>query len=90
MTPEDAAQVVDILAKNKQHFVDLMMVEELGLMPVDPDDNPLKEGIQLNLSHYLSTSFPLFYCSPHSLHSHFFSFFDESVHLLIDPSMIDP
>jgi hypothetical protein len=44
MTPEDAATVIDILAKNKQHFVDIMMVEELGLLPVDPDDNPLKEG----------------------------------------------
>jgi VIT1/CCC1 family predicted Fe2+/Mn2+ transporter len=45
MTPEDATQVIDILARNKQHFVDVMMVEELGLLPVDPDDNPMKEGL---------------------------------------------
>jgi VIT1/CCC1 family predicted Fe2+/Mn2+ transporter len=44
MTREDAELVIDVLAKNKQHFVDIMMVEELGIMPYDPSDNPAKDG----------------------------------------------
>lgn len=44
MTREDAELVIDVLAKNKQHFVDIMMVEELGIMPYDPTDNPAKDG----------------------------------------------
>ncbi len=44
MTREDAELVIDVLAKNKQHFVDIMMVEELGIMPYDPNDNPAKDG----------------------------------------------
>jgi hypothetical protein len=45
MSEEDASMVVSILSKNKEHFVDVMMVEELGLLPPDPDDNIFKTGL---------------------------------------------
>ena len=41
---EKAKEAVEILASNKEFFVDHMMVDELGLMPPDPEDNPVKEG----------------------------------------------
>jgi len=44
MTEKDAAQVVNIMSKYTDIFVDTMMVEELGLMAVDPTDSPLKNG----------------------------------------------
>jgi len=36
LKPEEAQQVIDIMARNKEFFVDIMMVEELGIMP--PED----------------------------------------------------
>ena len=33
---DGARQIVDIISKNHETFVDIMMVEELGLMPPDP------------------------------------------------------
>lgn len=44
MTLEDATTVVNIMSRYQNLFVDTMMVEELGLMPVDPDENPMKNG----------------------------------------------
>jgi len=45
MTEKDATLVVETMAKYTDIFVDTMMVEELGLMPVDADDSPLKNGM---------------------------------------------
>jgi len=45
MDEKDASQMVNIMAKYREIFVDIMMVEELGLMPVDADDSPLKNGL---------------------------------------------
>ena len=41
---EDAKKAIDILASNQEFFIDHMMVQELGLMPPDPEDNPAKDG----------------------------------------------
>lgn len=40
----DAKTIVDIISKNKETFVDIMMVEELGLMPPVDDGGPWKNG----------------------------------------------
>lgn len=45
ISTEDAKLVVHTLAKYKEAFIDIMMVEELNLMPVDDDDSPLTGGI---------------------------------------------
>lgn len=44
MIEDDAQQMVGIMARYRDIFIDTMMVEELGLMPVDPADSPLKNG----------------------------------------------
>ncbi|KDO25654.1 hypothetical protein SPRG_08953 [Saprolegnia parasitica CBS 223.65] len=45
ISSEDAKIVVDTLSKYKEAFVDIMMVEELKLMPVDDDENPFIGGL---------------------------------------------
>eukprot|EP00033_Pygsuia_biforma_P001337 GCRY01001515.1.p1 GENE.GCRY01001515.1~~GCRY01001515.1.p1 ORF type:complete len:320 (+),score=48.99 GCRY01001515.1:72-1031(+) len=45
MPAEDAKIVVDIMAKHKQFFLNVMMVDELGLMPVKDDENPLPDAL---------------------------------------------
>eukprot|EP00026_Physarum_polycephalum_P013943 Phypoly_transcript_14404.p1 GENE.Phypoly_transcript_14404~~Phypoly_transcript_14404.p1 ORF type:complete len:276 (+),score=46.42 Phypoly_transcript_14404:99-926(+) len=50
MTEEDAHTIVTTMAKYRDIFVDTMMVEELGLMPVDESDSPLKNGFVTFLS----------------------------------------
>jgi VIT1/CCC1 family predicted Fe2+/Mn2+ transporter len=40
----DAKHVVDILSKDANIFVDVMMVEELGIMPEDEGESPYKNG----------------------------------------------
>jgi len=52
MSQEEALEVVKILSKNKEHFVDVMMVEELGLMPPDPEENVARIGA-FGPSHHL-------------------------------------
>jgi len=42
---EDATELVDILSRNKTYFIENMMVEELGLLPPDPEDSPAKHGL---------------------------------------------
>ena len=41
---EDAKQIVELLSKYTDTFVDVMMVEELGIMPPDPSESPAKDG----------------------------------------------
>lgn len=45
ISSEDARSIVYTLAKYKEAFIDIMMVEELNLMPVDDDDSPLTGGV---------------------------------------------
>lgn len=56
---DDAKLVVHTLAKYKEAFIDIMMVEELNLMPVDDEDSPLKGGIITFLSFMLFGVIPL-------------------------------
>jgi len=55
----DAMTILTTLAKYENVFLDHMMVEELGLMPVDPDDVPLKAGLVTMGSFILFGSVPL-------------------------------
>jgi len=59
---EDATTVVNILAKNKDAFVDSMLVDELGLMPIDPSESkfqPWKEGAVTGLAFIILGIIPL-------------------------------
>jgi VIT1/CCC1 family predicted Fe2+/Mn2+ transporter len=48
LSEEDARTVVDIISKDKKVWVDIMMVEELGI--VESDESPLKNAIATFLS----------------------------------------
>lgn len=56
---EDAKLVVHTLAKYKEAFIDIMMVEELHLMPTDDEDSPLKGGIITFVSFMIFGVIPL-------------------------------
>jgi DNA damage-binding protein 1 len=45
LSQDDATELVNVLAKNKNNFIDTMMVEELGMMPPAPDESPAKGGL---------------------------------------------
>eukprot|EP00982_Pelagococcus_subviridis_P008218 30825-Pelagococcus_subviridis.AAC.4 len=45
MTEADAENVIDVMAKYPNFFLDVMMVEELGLMPPDDGESPAKNGL---------------------------------------------
>ena len=45
MTEKDAEDVINIMSKYQNFFLDVMMVEELGLMPPDEDDSPARNGL---------------------------------------------
>jgi len=45
ITRKGAKKIVDIISKDYDTFVDIMMVEELHMMPPDPDDSPAKNGL---------------------------------------------
>lgn len=53
----DAQTIVDILAKNKKAWVDVMMVEELGI--VESDESPAKNGLATFFSFAAFGSVPL-------------------------------
>jgi VIT1/CCC1 family predicted Fe2+/Mn2+ transporter len=58
---EDAKAIVGIISKDPKRFVDIMMVEELGIL-VDADDNwrgPLKQGLVMFLAFIFFGIFPL-------------------------------
>lgn len=42
---QDAEQIIRLMSKYKEFFIDHMMVQELGIMPPDEDDSPLKNGL---------------------------------------------
>eukprot|EP01027_Heterolobosea_sp_BB2_P017686 GEZU01025034.1.p1 GENE.GEZU01025034.1~~GEZU01025034.1.p1 ORF type:complete len:242 (+),score=36.70 GEZU01025034.1:125-850(+) len=45
LSEDDARTVVAILSRHTDVFVNVMLVEELGLMPVNADDKPWKNGM---------------------------------------------
>jgi len=45
VTEADARALMEIMSKYKNVFLDNMMAEELHMLPIDPDDNPLKSGL---------------------------------------------
>lgn len=59
LSTEEATTVIDILARHKEMFVDLMMVDELGLSPPDEDDAPWKNGVVTFLAFLVFGSVPL-------------------------------
>ncbi|CAI5746801.1 unnamed protein product [Peronospora destructor] len=59
VSTEDAMLVVHTLAKYKEAFIDIMMVEELNIMPVEDDDWALTGGIITFLSFMLCGVIPL-------------------------------
>jgi len=60
MTPEDATAVMDIYSKYDKMFVDLMMFEELNLMPPG-DENQAMGGLVMFLSFTAFGSVPLWF-----------------------------
>ncbi|NHJ01741.1 MAG: hypothetical protein EAX86_06330 [Candidatus Heimdallarchaeota archaeon] len=54
---EDAVIVVEILSSNKQAFIDIMMVEELGI--VKTDESPMKNGLITFISFAIFGFIPL-------------------------------
>lgn len=56
---EDATAAINILVKNRKFFVDHMMVHELGLMPVDPEESPARDGVVMFLSFCIFGFVPL-------------------------------
>jgi len=59
MSEEDAHNVVTTMAKYKEIFLDTMMVEELGLMVPDKDENPAWDGLVTFTSFVVFGLFPL-------------------------------
>lgn len=57
MAEEDAKVMTQILAKNKKAWVDVMMVEELGI--IEENDDPLKNGLVTFFSFIICGIFPL-------------------------------
>lgn len=48
LAPEDAEKIVDIISRNHKAWVDIMMVEELGI--IEETDSPLKNAVATFLS----------------------------------------
>ena len=44
LTKEDATTIVTTMAKYKEQFIDMMVVEELGLLPADSGTSPAMNG----------------------------------------------
>eukprot|EP00954_Amorphochlora_amoebiformis_P008908 692158-Amorphochlora_amoeboformis.AAC.1 len=59
MSEKDARLVVETMVKYKDFFVDQMMVDELGLMPPDEDENPWFDGLVTFTSFVFFGLFPL-------------------------------
>lgn len=59
ISTEDARLVINTLAKYKEAFVDIMMVEELNLMPIDESHSPIFGGLITFASFMLFGAVPL-------------------------------
>eukprot|EP00127_Corallochytrium_limacisporum_P002124 Clim_evm18s108 gene=Clim_evmTU18s108 len=55
----DAEQILQLMSKYPDFFVDHMMVQELGIMMPDEDDSPAKDGLVTFTSFLIFGSFPL-------------------------------
>jgi len=56
---KDACEVIPVLAKYKDFFVDHMLVEELGLLPPEVDEDPRKQGLVMFTAFVTFGSVPL-------------------------------
>eukprot|EP01099_Mayorella_cantabrigiensis_P008765 TRINITY_DN846_c0_g1_i1.p1 TRINITY_DN846_c0_g1~~TRINITY_DN846_c0_g1_i1.p1 ORF type:complete len:286 (-),score=69.28 TRINITY_DN846_c0_g1_i1:222-1079(-) len=56
----EAIQVIQILSKYKDLFIDLMLVSELGLMPPPEEDETMKDGMVTFCAFLVFGSVPLF------------------------------
>tara|TARA_B110000285_G_scaffold233066_1_gene305770 strand:- start:16 stop:831 length:816 start_codon:yes stop_codon:yes gene_type:complete len=56
---KDALEILNKMVLNRQFFLEHMMVEELGFMPVDPDAAPAKKGAVTFASFMVFGSVPL-------------------------------
>jgi DNA damage-binding protein 1 len=59
MAEDDARLVITKMAKYKEFFIDVMMMEELGLVIPGEDDSPWKDGLVTFLSFIFFGIFPL-------------------------------
>jgi VIT1/CCC1 family predicted Fe2+/Mn2+ transporter len=59
LSKEDATELVEVLAKNKNNFIDTMMVEELGMLPPSPDESPAMGGLVTFLAFLIFGIIPL-------------------------------
>lgn len=59
LTEDDAVQIIDVMAKYKDVFVDAMLVDELGIQPPDVSEKPWKNGIVTFISFCIFGSVPL-------------------------------
>jgi len=55
----DALEILHKMVENKQFFLEHMMVEEIGVMPVDPNAAPAKKGLVTFVSFMVFGSVPL-------------------------------
>mmetsp|Transcript_32500 Transcript_32500/g.51704 ORF Transcript_32500/g.51704 Transcript_32500/m.51704 type:complete len:148 (+) Transcript_32500:507-950(+) len=63
LTHEDAETVIRLMSEHRDFFVDIMMVEELGLQVPDGDDNPWFDGFVTFCAFVFFGFFPLLgYC----------------------------
>jgi len=63
MTREDATKVIHLMSEHRDFFIDVMMVEELGLQVPDEDENPWLDGFITFCSFIFFGFFPLLgYC----------------------------
>lgn len=56
---QDAERVIDTMAKYRNFFIDHMLVQELGLLPPEFADSPVKTGLTTSLSYALFGALPL-------------------------------
>ncbi len=57
---EDAKAAMQLMIRNREFFINHMMVQELGLMPPDEDESPFKQGIVMFISFVIFGIVPLF------------------------------
>eukprot|EP00455_Lapot_gusevi_P047481 TRINITY_DN6422_c0_g1_i3.p1 TRINITY_DN6422_c0_g1~~TRINITY_DN6422_c0_g1_i3.p1 ORF type:complete len:267 (+),score=17.36 TRINITY_DN6422_c0_g1_i3:130-930(+) len=55
---EDAQAVMNILVKNQSFFIDHMLVQELNLMPPDPELSPARHGVAVFVSYLVAGLLP--------------------------------
>jgi len=59
LSVQDAQQVVQLLSKNQKLFVDIMMVEELGILPVPPQKQIILQSFLRGVAFFIFGLIPL-------------------------------